>query len=443
MKKSRKRFFNFILSLILLLCLFTTSSNAALVVRAVTQEQVDKKSEEIDGKKNQIDDTQNKLDGLNDKVDSLLDEQDLIDEQLEDLTSELMNTMTAIGLKEDEIKETQSEIKQKEKDIEATSEAYDDAVQREQKQHDDMIIRIRAMYENGETDMLSLIMQGKGLSDILNRLDFVDSIYSYDRMKMEEYTQTRKDVKDLWDLLETEKQELEKTESSLEADREELKIAEAELSSLKKKVQAQFDDYEARIKKAKNEAAVAKKLLQQEQKELKALEKEKKDLEKKKKEEEDAAKKPKPDPASGTTPSEPSTPSTPSDGGSGSGYDSVIDSASGSETGKAIAKYACRFIGNPYVAGGTSLTNGADCSGFTYRIYADHGYSIPRTSFQQRSCGTGVSYADAQPGDLICYDGHVAMYIGGGKIVHASTARTGIKISNANYRTILAVRRVV
>ena len=73
----------------------------------------------------------------------------------------------------------------------------------------------------------------------------------------------------------------------------------------------------------------------------------------------------------------------------------------------------------------------------------DFGYSIPRTSYEQRSCGTGVDYSSAQPGDLICYDGHVAMYIGGGLIVHASTQRTGIKVSNANYRPILAVRRIV
>lgn len=100
-------------------------------------------------------------------------------------------------------------------------------------------------------------------------------------------------------------------------------------------------------------------------------------------------------------------------------------------------------MGNPYVAGGTSLTNGADCSGFTYRVYSDFGYSLPRTSYEQRSAGTEVSYSDAQPGDLICYDGHVALYIGGGKIVHASTPSSGIKIGNANYRTILSVRRIV
>ena len=93
--------------------------------------------------------------------------------------------------------------------------------------------------------------------------------------------------------------------------------------------------------------------------------------------------------------------------------------------------------------GGTSLTKGADCSGFTYRIYQDFGYSIPRTSSQQRSAGTGVAYSEAQPGDLICYDGHVGMYIGGGLIVHASSAKTGIKVSKAQYRTILAVRRII
>ena len=99
--------------------------------------------------------------------------------------------------------------------------------------------------------------------------------------------------------------------------------------------------------------------------------------------------------------------------------------------------------GNPYVAGGTSLTNGADCSGFTYRVFADFGYKLPRTSYEQRSAGTGVDYDSAQPGDIICYDGHVAIYIGGGYIVHASSAKTGIKVSKAGYRTILAVRRII
>ena len=110
--------------------------------------------------------------------------------------------------------------------------------------------------------------------------------------------------------------------------------------------------------------------------------------------------------------------------------------------GAAVASYAGQFVGNPYVWGGTSLTGGADCSGFTQSVYAQFGYSLPRTSYEQQNWGTEVSYADAQPGDLICYGGHVAIYMGNGQIVHASNSRDGIKISNnAAYRTILSVRR--
>ena len=123
--------------------------------------------------------------------------------------------------------------------------------------------------------------------------------------------------------------------------------------------------------------------------------------------------------------------------------ESVTTSSEGTALGREAAAYGCQFIGNPYVFGGTSLTNGTDCSGFTQGVYAHFGIRIPRDSTSQRFCGTGVDYSQAQPGDLICYAGHVALYIGNGQIVHASSERTGIKISPATYRTILAVRRVV
>ena len=120
----------------------------------------------------------------------------------------------------------------------------------------------------------------------------------------------------------------------------------------------------------------------------------------------------------------------------------AVREAAGS--GQAVVDYACQFIGNPYVWGGTSLTNGADCSGFIMSVYAHFGYDLPHSSSALRGVGRGVSYAEAQPGDIICYSGHVAIYIGGGAIVHASNERDGIKISsNAAYTTILAVRRVV
>lgn len=118
-------------------------------------------------------------------------------------------------------------------------------------------------------------------------------------------------------------------------------------------------------------------------------------------------------------------------------------SSAGSEVGKAVIDYATQFVGNPYVYGGTSLTNGTDCSGFVMSVYANFGVSLPHSSSALRSRGYDVGgLADAQPGDIVCYSGHVALYIGNGQIVHASTSKTGIIISNANYRSILAVRRI-
>lgn len=114
------------------------------------------------------------------------------------------------------------------------------------------------------------------------------------------------------------------------------------------------------------------------------------------------------------------------------------------EKGQTVAEFAQRFVGNPYVWGGTDLNRGADCSGFIGSIYRSFGYKIPRSSSELRSAGRKVSYSQKQPGDIICYNGHVAMYIGNGKIVHASSRKTGIKISQrANYRSIVCVRRIV
>lgn len=115
----------------------------------------------------------------------------------------------------------------------------------------------------------------------------------------------------------------------------------------------------------------------------------------------------------------------------------------GSGAGSSVAGYALQFVGNPYVYGGSSLTNGTDCSGFVMSVYAHFGVGLPHSSGAQRGCGYDVGgLANAQPGDIVCYSGHVGIYIGNGQIVHASTAATGIKVSNANYRQVLSVRRI-
>lgn len=127
---------------------------------------------------------------------------------------------------------------------------------------------------------------------------------------------------------------------------------------------------------------------------------------------------------------------------SSSGSTGTAYAASGSGTGGSVANYALQFVGNPYVYGGSSLTNGTDCSGFVMSVYANYGVGLPHSSSALRSVGYGVDPANMQAGDIVCYSGHVGIYIGGGQIVHASTPSTGIKVSSAYYRDILAVRRI-
>ena len=111
-----------------------------------------------------------------------------------------------------------------------------------------------------------------------------------------------------------------------------------------------------------------------------------------------------------------------------------------------LVQYAKQFVGNPYVWGGTSLTNGADCSGFTLSIFKKYGVSLPHHAASQAQLGTKISLSEAQPGDLVFYAkngyvNHVAIYIGSGQVIHASSPKTGIKISSVNYRTVSSVRR--
>lgn len=136
--------------------------------------------------------------------------------------------------------------------------------------------------------------------------------------------------------------------------------------------------------------------------------------------------------------------SSSSGGSSQSSGNSGSSQASGSGLGSQIANFALQFVGNPYVYGGTSLTNGADCSGFVMSVFQNFGISLPRTSGEQGQCGWDVGgLGNAKAGDLVSYSGHIGIYIGNGQIVHASTPSSGIKVSNANYRAILSVRRLV
>lgn len=364
---------------------------------------------------NKINQTKNEIANINNQISEYEEKQELAEEEIADLNAEIINTMTSIGLKEDEIAAKEVELVDKQDQIDVTQQEYEKAKQQAEQQYEDMVVRIRLMYEMGSETDLGMFLQAGSLADLLNRMDYVERIYAYDKSKFDEYETTQQQVHDLWDALELEKKNLQNQKTALEQEQAALESQKVNLDDLLAKKKKESANYEAEINKAKQQANVAKKLLQQEEKELAKLQ------------------------------AEANKGNSAATGGNytNTSYTDLINDSSGSELGKNIAKYACQFIGNPYVYGGTSLTNGADCSGFVYRVYKDFGYTLPRTSTEQRSSGTSVSYDEAQPGDLICYSGHIGIYIGGGKIVHASTEKTGIKVSNANYRPILSVRRII
>ncbi len=362
-------------------------------------------------KKNEED--QQKLDALDEQIDDLASEQAGLQSEIEELEAQIIDIMTSISIIEDEITTKKEEIVQAESDLEA-------AKQDEQNQYEAMKLRIQFMYEQGDSSYLDVLMKASSMQDALNKADYIEKLYEYDRKLLMEYQETRERVEELKSSLEIEKSELESIQEGYEEEKSAMDTTMAELKSVSA-------DYDSQINKAKQQALVYKQQIKQQNAQIAKLEEEAR-----KKAAEEAAKKAAANKQNTTKPQ-----------GTATVNKDEILVANGSSKGKEIAIYACGFVGNPYVAGGTSLTNGADCSGFTQAVYKAFGYSIPRTSYQQRNAGAAVSYAEAQPGDLICYAGHVALYIGNGKIVHASSAKTGIKISYATYREILAVRRII
>ena len=356
--------------------------------------------------KDKITATQNELNKFDDQISDIEDEQDLLHEQMDDLTSEIVNLLASIGLLEED-------IANKEADIAYTQASYEAALQKEQDQAEAIAIQMQFMYERGNSSIISMLLESASFKDLLNKVEYANQVYEYDMEMLHEFEHTRTQVHELWDQLVAEK-------DTLEQNNKELHNQKDYCDGLMAQLQIQVDNYEIALAQVKSSAAAAQAKIKKDQQELKKLEEEER------KNQLAAAA------AAAANATYPTT-----------DYTTTINNASGSDLGKQIARYACQFIGNPYVSGGTSLTNGADCSGFTFRVYKDFGYTLPRTSYEQRSAGKSVEYANAEPGDLICYSGHVGLYIGGGLIVHASSAKTGIKVSKATYREILAVRRII
>lgn len=403
----------------LLLCVLLFVENSG-GVQAVTIEELQR----------QIEESQSYLNSENEAISDLQDAQDLVEEEISDTEAELVNLYTEIGVLEDEIREQEGKIAEKEAEIAVAEEDYKAAEAEEKRQYEAMKERIRFTYEQGESSYMELLLSSNSFSELLNRAEFIEEVSAYDDRMLEEYQKIKQQVADLKAKLEADHAELVEAREALEADRAVLARQQSYLNGILAQKKAVSANYDAEIAEAKNRAAQYKQQIAADTKKIEQL----KEEERRRLAEQNAAKN-----NGGTK----STASNPNAANTIAAAQAIVAQSGGSSSGKSIANYACQFIGNPYVPGGTSLTNGADCSGFIFRLYADYGYRVPRTSWQLREAGTGVSYAEAQPGDVICYEGHVGMYIGGGMIVHASTQRTGIKVSNAQYRPILAVRRIL
>lgn len=423
---------------------------------------------------------QSQLAAQESKINNLEDQKQTLSAEIDQLDSDLVNIMVEIEILDGELSDKEAQIEQTKADLAVAEE-------NKQKQYEAMKKRIQYLYEKGGDDAWAqMLFQASDFTSLLNQAEYVQQMYDSDRNSLEEFKETVQQVKDLGDQLDSEKAELEEMN-------QEYQNRQASMQTQLQEKKATSSDYDAQIAQAQSQAAQYTELIRQQNAEIQKIEEEEKKAaeeaarkaaeeaakkaaaeeaakkaqeEANKKAADEAAKKAaeaskKSSSASGSntaassgsstssknnTSGSSSSAATSKDNGSSSSSSSGSSGSSVSynPTGQSVVNYACQFVGNPYVWGGTSLTNGADCSGFIMSVYAKFGVSLPHSSGAMAGCGRGVSYSEAMPGDIICYAGHVAIYMGGGQIVHASNAKDGIKISgNAAYRPIVAVRRVL
>ena len=371
--------------------------------------------------KNKKSEAQTALDNANADIENIQSQQQELQSQIDALDADLVNIIMNLDILEGELSDKQTELDNVTAQL---AQAQED----EQNQYDAMKKRIVYMYENGDDSYIEALVGATDFSDLLNRLEYAQQIYDYDRNLLTQYQETVQQVADLKSQVETEKAELEEVQQSYQEQ-------QASYESMIAEKQSQMSDFDTQLASAQSLAAQYKatvdeqnEIIRQEQAAAAAA-------------------------AAQNNNKGNNTTTANNNNGSNTGGDSTTGGSTGgggltppfstSVSGSEVVSYACQFIGNPYVWGGESLTNGADCSGFIKSVYANFGISLPHSSVALQRAGSEVSYENAQPGDIVCYAGHVAIYMGGGQIVHASSPSTGIKTGSATYRSIISVRRVL
>lgn len=343
---------------------------------------------------------QKNLNSVNAQISDIESKQASLQAEIDKLDSDLVELLVDINTTAADIENKKVELAQAQADLE-------EAKATEEEQYEAMKERIHYMYVNGDSSFLTALMGADNFADVLNKVESFSKVYDYDRDLLVAYQNTKLEVENLVN-------EVAEEEGQLEEIQETQKEQQQELENMKATKSSQMDDFEAKLAQAQSLAAQYEETIREQNAVITSE-------------------------VSGTAVKS----STGSSSVSSSGSSSV---STGSSTGSAVANYACQFIGNPYKWGGTSLTNGADCSGFVMSVYAHFGVSLPHSSSAMRSVGRGVSVSDMQPGDIVCYSGHVGIYVGNNTIVNASNSKPypagGIKYTSATYKSILAVRRI-
>ena len=371
------------------------------------------------------------------EINRIEEQQEQLRSEINELDAELVNVMIELSTLEEELAVKEDELEQTKADLE---QAKID----EQNQYDAMKLRIRFMYEKGDTAMLTSLLESGSIADLLNRVEYVNEVYSYDRELLTEYQNTKDQVAAL------EKQQEEEIQA-LEVKHQDYQVARENFETTIAQKKDEVGDFQNKLAAAQELAAKYQDTINAQNtiiaQENERIERERREQERREQEQRAAAA------AAAAAASRASNSSSGSTSDSSGGSSSDSGSGGGGNknpgystgvSGSAVVNYAMNFVGNPYVWGGKDPNTGADCSGFTSYVYAHFGINIPSYSYSQRSVGQEVSYSNAQAGDLICYAGHVAIYMGNGQIVHAKGTAYGIvAYDNATYRPIITVRRVL
>ena len=381
-----------------------------------------KKQKDAEKKKSQA---EQDLKDKKNEINGLKDQQQITADDIKNKSAKLDEILAAQKKLQTDITNKQAEIEQNQKDLAAAQE-------KQQEQYDAMKKRIQFMYENSAEDNIwTAIIESNGITDMLNRIEYVSDVYDSDRALMDSYQAAVEQVKEIGTKLDKDMNELTAMQDDYEKQQADVEAAIVALENQKEQYASQIAQAQQQAENYQNIITAQGKIIQEQEAAAAAA----------------AAQ------AAAARANSSSSSSSYDGGGAGKGGSIAGDYAAGGGknpgastgvSGSSVVSYAMQFVGNPYVWGGNSLTNGVDCSGFVHEVYAHFGISTPRYSQAFKSVGQAVSFDNIQPGDVVVYPGHVAIYAGGGVIVEAQSTKAGITANRSvQCHTILAIRRLV